>query len=66
MTRAEIRIAAAQRRAKAAEAALSKVYERNRAEREALTRKQSPRVWAAARRSTLGHGTPKTRPTRRT
>lgn len=50
MTRAEIRIAAAQRRAKAAEAALSKVYERNRAEREALTRKQSPRVWAAERK----------------
>lgn len=50
MTRAEIRIASAKRRAKAAEAALSKVYERNRAEREALTRKQSPRVWAAERK----------------
>jgi len=50
MTRAEIRIAAAKRRAKAAEAALSKVYERNRAEREALTRKQSPRIWAAERK----------------
>ena len=50
MTRAEIRIAAARRRAKAAEAALSKVYERNRAEREALTRKHSPRVWAAERK----------------
>ena len=50
MKRAEIRIAAAKRRARAAEAALSKVYERNRAEREALTRKQSPRVWAADRK----------------
>lgn len=50
MTRAEIRIAAAKRREKAAEAALSKVYERNRAEREALTRKQSPRIWAAERK----------------
>lgn len=50
MTRAEIRIAAAKKRAKAAEAALSKVYERQRAEREALTRKQSPRIWAAERK----------------
>ncbi len=50
MTRAEIRIAAAKRRAKAAEAALSKVYERQRAEREALTRKQAPRIWAAERK----------------
>ena len=50
MTRAEIRIASAKRRAKAAEAALSKVYERNRAEREALTKKHSPRVWAAERK----------------
>lgn len=38
MTRVEIRIAAAKRRARAAEAALSKVYERQRAEREALAR----------------------------
>ena len=51
MTRAEIRIASAKRRAKAAEAALSKVYERQRAERAALTRKQSPRVWAAERKA---------------
>lgn len=50
MTRAEIRIASAKRRAKAAEAALSKVYERNRAEREALTKKHSPRVLAAERK----------------
>ena len=50
MKRAEIRIAAAKRRARAAEAALSKVYERNRAEREALTRKHSPRVWTAERK----------------
>lgn len=50
MTRAEIRIAAAKRRARAAEAALSKVYERNRAEREALTRKHSPRIRAAKRK----------------
>ena len=50
MTRAEIRIASAKRRAKAAEAALSKVYERNRAAREKLTRKHSPRIWAAERK----------------
>ena len=50
MTRAEIRIAAAKRREKAAEDALSKAYERQRAEREALTRKQSPRIWAAERK----------------
>lgn len=50
MTRAEIRIAAAKRRAKSAAAALSKVYERNRAEREALTRKQNPRILAANRK----------------
>ena len=50
MKRAEIRIAAAKRRAKEAEAALSKVYERNRAEREALTKKHMPRVWAAERK----------------
>lgn len=50
MTRAEIRIAAARRRAKEAEAALSKAYKRQRAEREALTRKQSPRIWAAERK----------------
>lgn len=50
MTRAEIRIAAARRRAKAAEAALSKAFERQRAEREALTRKQSPRIWKAERK----------------
>ena len=47
MTRAEIRIEAAKRRAKAAEAKLSKVYEVVRAEREKLTRKQSPRLWVA-------------------
>ena len=50
MTRAEIRIAAAKRRAKAAEAARSKVYERQRAEREALARKHNPRIWAADRK----------------
>lgn len=50
MTRAEIRIAAARRRAKAAEAALSKAFERHRAEREALTRKQFPRIWKAERK----------------
>lgn len=47
MTRAEIRIETAKRRAKAAEAKLSKVYEVARAEREKLTRKLSPRIWAA-------------------
>lgn len=51
MTRAEIRIAAAKRRSKEAEAALSKAYERQRAEREALTRKQNPRIWAAERKA---------------
>lgn len=51
MKRAEIRIETAKRRAKAAEAALSKAYERQRAEREALTRKQSPRIWAAQRKA---------------
>ncbi len=50
MTRAEIRMAAARRRAKAAEAALWKTYERERAEREKLTRKHSPRFWAAERK----------------
>ena len=51
MTRAEIRIAAAKRRSKEAEAALSKAYERQRAEREALIRKQNPRIWAAQRKA---------------
>ena len=51
MTRAEIRIAAAKRHAKAAEAALSKAYERQRAECEALARKQNPRIWAAQRKA---------------
>lgn len=50
MTRAEIRIAAAKRRAKAAEAALSKEYERQRAMRLAMERKQMPRIWAAERK----------------
>ena len=47
MTRAEIRIEAAKRRAKAAEAALSKAYKARDAAIEAVTRKQRPRVWAA-------------------
>lgn len=51
MTRAEIRIAAAKRRSKEAEAALSKAYERQRAEREALLRKQAPRILAARRKA---------------
>lgn len=50
MTRAEIRIAAARRRAKAAEAAFSKAFERQRAEREALKRKQLPLIWKAERK----------------
>lgn len=50
MTRAEIRIAAAKKRAKVAEERLSKVYEVARAEREKLTRKLSPRIWAADRK----------------
>lgn len=55
MTRAEIRIAAAKRRAKAAEAALSKVYARHRAEREALRRKQNPRLRAVERKILEAH-----------
>lgn len=51
MTRAEIRIAAAKRRAKEAETALSKESERQRAEREALLRKQAPRILAARRKA---------------
>ena len=51
MTRAEIRIAAAKRRANEAAAALSKAYERQRAERDALARKQNPRIWAAQRKA---------------
>ena len=51
MTRAEIRIAAAKRRSKEAEAALSKVYERQQVERAALTRKQATRIWAAQRKA---------------
>ena len=51
MTRAEIRIAAAKRRSKEAETALSKESERQRAEREALLRKQAPRILAARRKA---------------
>lgn len=50
MTRAEIRIEAAKKRAKAAEAALWKAYEVKRAAIEAVTRKHSPRMWAADRK----------------
>lgn len=50
MTRAEIRIEAARRRAKAADAALSKAYEIKRAAIEAVTRKHSPRVSTASRK----------------
>lgn len=50
MTRAEIRIEAAKKRAKAADAALSKAYEFKRAAIEAVTRKHSPRVWDASRK----------------
>ena len=50
MTRAEIRIAAAKRRARAAEAALSQVYEAKRSALDTATKKHSPRVWAAERK----------------
>ncbi len=50
MTRAEIRIESAKRRAKTAEAALSKAYEVKRSALDAATKKHSPRVWAAERK----------------
>ena len=50
MTRAEIRIKAAERRAKAADAVLSKAYAAKRAAIEAATKKHSPRVWGAERK----------------
>lgn len=50
MTRSEIRIAAAKKRAKAAEVALSRAYEVKRAAIEAATRKHSPRLWGAERK----------------
>ncbi len=50
MTRAEIRIETAKRRAKAAEAALSKAYAAKRSAIDAATKKHSPRVWAAERK----------------
>lgn len=50
MTRAEIRIEAAKRRAKAAETALSRVYEAKRAALDAATKKHLPCVWAAERK----------------
>ena len=50
MTRAEIRIETAKRRAKAAEAALFKAYAAKRAAIDATTKKHSPRVWAAERK----------------
>lgn len=49
MTRAEIRIEAAKKRAKEAEARMSRAYENQRAAIEAATKKHSPRVWAANR-----------------
>ena len=50
MTRAEIRIEAAKRRAKAAEAVLSKAYERHRAAMEAASKKTNPAIWTASRK----------------
>jgi len=50
MTRAEIRIEAAKRRAKAAEAVLSKAYERHRAAMEAASKKTNPAIWTAKRK----------------
>jgi hypothetical protein len=50
MTRAEIRIAAAKKRAKAAEAALSRAYERKRAAVAAASDKTNPAIWAASRK----------------
>lgn len=51
MTRAEIRIAAARRRARAAEAALFNERERKRAKIEALNLRAQPRIWAAERKA---------------
>lgn len=51
MTRAEIRIAATKRHAKAAEAALSKEYERQRAAIECAKAKHRPRLSSALRRA---------------
>ena len=51
MTRAEIRIAAAQRRARAAEAALFNERERKRAKIEALNLRARPRILAAERKA---------------
>lgn len=49
MTRAEIRIEAAKKRARKAEARLSRAHETKRAAIDAVTKKHSPRVWAAER-----------------
>ena len=51
MTRAEIRIAAARRRARAAEAALFNERERKRAKIEALNLRARPRILAAERKA---------------
>lgn len=50
MTRAEIRIAAAKKRARAAEAALSKAYERKRAAVAAASDRTNPAIWKATRK----------------
>ena len=49
-TRAEIRIAAAKRLERDAQAALSRAYEKKRAAIEAVTRKHLPLVWKAEKR----------------
>jgi len=50
MTRAEIRIADAKKRAKVAEAALSRAYERKLAAYRAAANRTNPAIWAAKRR----------------
>ena len=50
MTRAEIRIAAAKRREKAAESELNRAYERKRAAIQKASDKTNPAIWAASRK----------------
>lgn len=51
MTRAERRIEAAKKRAREAQAALSRAYEVRRAAIEAASQKHLPKVWAAEKRT---------------
>lgn len=49
-TRNEIRLEAAKKRTRAADAKLSRAYEASRAALEAVTKKHQPHIWAASRR----------------